>query len=73
MGSQVGMLRNTWQLFMVNRLTMLPGVAERDRAGALPRRLLDVGRVRAPPARLPRLLEGPSPAASCGSLYRFTP
>src|SRR4030095_11057541 len=26
MGSQVGMLRNTWQFFMVNRFTTLPGL-----------------------------------------------
>ena len=26
MGNHVGMLRNTWQFFIVNRLTMLPGL-----------------------------------------------
>jgi len=51
------MLRNTWQFFIVNRLTTLPGVTERDRADALPGRLLHVLEVRAPPPRLARLLE----------------
>ena len=26
MGSHMGMLRNTWQFFMVNRFTTLPGL-----------------------------------------------